>query len=301
MSSDDRPTLRLAHSPDPDDAFMWWPLFELNDKPPRLDTGRFLYTPVTQDIESLNRRSSDGELEISAMSCAQYPRVQDRYAITACGASMGDNYGPKLVARQPMSLDELREFDGVIAIPGERTTAYTVLRLLLGGESSAMFETVDFKDVIDLVADGRFDIGLVIHEGQLTFAESGLHLVVDLGQWWMKQYGRPLPLGVNAVRRDLEAEYGVGTLEEVQATLRRSVDYALAHREESVAYAMKFARDMTTTLADEFIALYVNKWTLAFGDDGCEALRTFFDAAAMAHLLPAVPEIDLVGTAPMTP
>jgi len=286
-------TLHLAHSPDPDDAFMWWPLFEINGEPPRLDTGRFRFEPVMQDIETLNRRSDASELEITAMSCAQYARVADRYAITSCGASMGENYGPKLVSREPMTPADICDKDTVVAIPGERTSAFAALCMMLG-KDRFRWEEADFKEIIDLVADGTYPVGLIIHEGQLTFEQQGLHLIEDMGRWWHEQTGLPLPLGVNAVRIDLEDTHAPGTLAAITTLLQHSVEYALAHRTESVQYALDWARDMTIEQADEFIGLYVNKWTLQFGETGEHAVRRFLTAAAEDGALPPVERVRYV-------
>lgn len=295
MATDDRPILRLAHSPDPDDAFMWWPLFELGGKPAALDTGRFRYEPVLSDIESLNQRAvSAGDLEITAMSCAQYPHVSRRYAITACGSSMGTDYGPKLVARQPMTLEQLRKANAHVAIPGERTSAFAVLTMMLG-RGNFRHKAIEFKRIIEAVAGGEFDVGLVIHEGQLTFGDAGLHLIDDVGRWWSQQEGLPMPLGINCVRTDLDSMYGQGTLAEIAAKLLESVRYALEHREASIAYAMQYARDMTSDLADQFVALYVNDWTLDFGDVGRLAVQRFLQRCHEAGLTPDVGEVDFVG------
>ncbi len=289
----DQITLNLAHSPDPDDAFMWWPLFEINGERPRLETGRFRFEPVMQDIESLNRRSDSGEFEITAMSCAQYARVADRYAITSCGASMGENYGPKLISREAMVPADVCADDIVVAIPGERTSAFAALCMMLG-RGRFRWEEADFKQIIDLVADGTFAVGLIIHEGQLTFEQQGLHLIEDMGQWWYGQTGLPLPLGVNTVRLDLEDLYGPGTLAELTTLLQHSVEYALAHRGESVKYALDWARDMTVEQADEFIGLYVNKWTLQFGEVGEQAVRKFLGSAAEHGALPSVERVRYI-------
>jgi 1,4-dihydroxy-6-naphthoate synthase len=293
---DDRPVLRLGHSPDPDDAFMWWPLLEQGGEPPRLDTGRFRFQAVPQDIEALNLLSDRAELEITAMSCAQYPHVKDRYALTSCGASMGEGYGPKLVAGRPMTLDDLRSPDTVLAIPGERTSAFGVVSLLLGA-GSFRHEVVAFDQIIPAVAAGRFPAGLVIHEGQLTYAASGLHLIEDLGAWWSRRHGLPLPLGVNAIRRDLAERHGAGTLGQITALLRRSVEYALSHRAESIAYAMGFARGVEARLADEFVRMYVNRWTIQFGPTGQTAVKAFLAALQGAGLTPEAGEVDFVAPA----
>lgn len=290
---DERPTLQLAHSPDPDDAFMWWPLFELDGKPPRIDTGRFRYVPVMEDIETLNERSVRGELEITAMSCAQYPHVKDRYAITSCGSSMGEEYGPKLVTREPMAVNDLRDASITIAIPGERTSAFATLNLLLG-PGRFRYEAIAFDQIIEAVASEKYAAGVVIHEGQLTFEEAGLHLAEDLGRWWHAQHQLPLPLGVNAVRRDLEETYGPGTLPEICAMLLASVRYALEHRDESIRYALRFARGMAPKEADAFVRLYVNTLTLDFGERGWRAVEEFLKACATAGLLPAAGELDFI-------
>ncbi len=288
-----RTLLRLAHSPDPDDAFMWWPLLELDGRPARVDTGRFRFECVIDDIETLNGRSNRADLEITAMSCAQYPFVADRYALTACGASLGDACGPKLVARRPTDIEVFRNSDPVIAIPGERTSAFGVARLMLA-PGGLRHEVVPFDAIIRKVLDGSFEAGIVIHEGQLTYGEAGLHLVADLGAWWTGQTRLPIPLGVNAIRRDLVDAFGPGTLEEVTAILLRSVGYALDHRAESIAYALPFARDMGAERADEFVRLYVNAWTLDFGETGRAAVRAFLDRLAEAGLAPVAPSIDFI-------
>ena len=303
LTASARDLLRLAHSPDPDDAFMWWPLFALNGERPCIDTGRFTFEQMTCDIESLNQRAiaaaasataGSDALEITALSCATYPRVRNLYALTACGASMGDAYGPKIVARSNLTLDDLRRPEVVIAIPGEGTTAFAAMSMLLG-PGRFRFKSISFKDIIERVANGEFAAGLIIHEGQLTFESSGLRQLVDLGEWWKRTHDLPLPLGVNAIRRDLDSLHGKGTLKHVANLLRQSVDHALAHRKQSVAYALRFARDMTSDLADEFIRLYVNKWTLEFGETGRKAVRVFLSETHRAGLTPDAGAIDFVG------
>lgn len=294
MKADNRPTLRIGFSPDPDDAFMWWALVTSEGLAGEFDTGEFQYEAAISDIESLNQRSMIGDLEITAMSCAQYPFVSDHYAITACGSSMGDAYGPKLVGRKGTQLDDLRRGGAVIAIPGERTSAFAATNLLLG-PGTFTHEVVDFKAIIDGVSAGEFDAGLVIHEGQLTYESAGLTLLVDLGQWWASQHqGLPLPLGVNTIRRDLDERFGPGTKSLITSVLLRSLEFALAHREEALAYAMQFAGDTSADLADKFVAMYVNKWTLDFGLRGREAVRTFLGQMHDAGLAPEVDEIDFV-------
>jgi 1,4-dihydroxy-6-naphthoate synthase len=297
---DERPVLRIGHSPDPDDAFMWWPLLAGADGASPLDTGRFRYESVVADIEALNHRSEVGDLEITAMSCAQYPRVQERYALTACGASLGEGYGPKLVAGAPTTAEALTSPGGaasevgpVVAVPGRRTSAFGLASLRLGPGAFRHAE-VGFDEIIAAVADGTYDAGVVIHEGQLTYEEAGLHLVEDLGAWWWGRHGLPVPLGVNAVRRDLDDAFGPGTATEVTAMLRRSLDHALAHREEAIRHALVFARGMGADVADSFVSLYVNRWTLDFGPTGREAVRVFLDALHDAGLAPPPAALDVV-------
>ncbi len=289
--ADQRPVLRIGHSPDPDDAFMWWPLSSADTG---FDTGRFRYEAVPDDIEALNRRSENGELEITALSCAQAARVADRYAITSCGASIGQGYGPKIVAARPLAAGDLKNSGAVLAIPGTRTTAFAATCMLLGPESFR-HETVRFDQIIQRVAAGDFTAGLVIHEGQLTFGDVGLHLVADLGMWWSSYSGLPLPLGVNAVRSDLDDLHGKGTLETVNSDLRRCLEFALEHREQALAYAMQFARDLTPQLAGQFIDMYVNRWTLDLGSVGKAAIRTFLEESHRAGIGPDPAGVKFVG------
>lgn len=217
-------TINVGHSPDPDDAFMFHAL--ANDKIP---TGNYRFTHTLQDIETLNHRSQRGELELTAVSLHGYAYVTDKYALCACGASIGDNYGPMVVARQPMSIGDLR--GKKIAVPGTLTTAFLALKLLLG--DTFTFEVHPFDEILNIVEAGKADAGLIIHEGQLTFQNQGLHLVVDLGRWWHDDTGLPLPLGGNAIRKDL----GQQGMEEVTALLKQSIQYGLEHRAEALAHA----------------------------------------------------------------
>ncbi|MBX3372339.1 MAG: ABC transporter substrate-binding protein [Phycisphaeraceae bacterium] len=294
--TDGRMPIHLAHSPDPDDAFMWWPICGLDDAPPVIDTGRWRFRAVTADIETLNRRSEDGTYEITAMSCAQYPHVSGAYAITACGASMGSGYGPRIVARRPMSADALRAPDCVIAVPGVRTSAFGALSLLLGA-GRFRFAECPFAGIPDRVAAGEFGAGVVIHEAQLTFPGLGLVEVADLGRWWSDEGAEnasagpsaalPLPLGINAIRRDLEHRYGRGTLREITGLLHRSVQHAMAHRETGLRHARRFAITGGPETTDAFVDMYVNGWTLDFGDAGRRAIRRFLGALAGAGLVPS--------------
>lgn len=290
--------LRLAHSPDPDDAFMWWPLVGLDDGGPEVDTGDWTFELVTGDIERLNREAEQGTWEITAISCAQYPRVADRYAFTACGASLGDGYGPKLVTRGETSLSDLLSSRPHILVPGERTSALAALRMMCGG-SEITWEAVDFETIGDRVAAGDAVAGVLIHEGQLTYGEQGLHLVADLGAWWEGRTGLPLPLGGNVIRRDLESTWGPGTLEEVSAILHRSVCWAMDNRDRALTYALEFGRGIDRACADEFVELYVNRWTVDFQERGREAVRRFLLDGAEAGCLPPVDRIDFIAGKPL--
>lgn len=293
-TDDDRPILRLGHSPDPDDAFMWFPITGIAGAEPALDTGRFRFEAVQQDIETLNRRSDRAELEVTAISVAQYPHVSERYAFTSCGSSMGDGYGPRLVARANLPLESLRDGTATLAIPGRRTSAWLATGLMLGDASRVRATEIPFDQIIERVASGEFDAGLVIHEGQLTFQNHGLVLLADLGAWWTSRTSLPLPLGGNVIRRDLEDRFGPGTLREVTATLLRSLNFALEHRDQAIDYALQYARGMDRALADQFVAMYVNKHTLDFGPTGREAVRRFLSEAEAAGLVPGSAGVDFI-------
>jgi 1,4-dihydroxy-6-naphthoate synthase len=283
--------ISLGHSPDPDDAFMWWPLFGIDGAAPEVGESGIRFVQVCDDIETLNRRSGGAEadlLDITAMSCANLPLVGHRYALTACGSSVGDGYGPKLVAREPLSPDALRSEGVTIAVPGRRTTSFLALSLMLG-PGRFRFEEVPFDRIMEDVVSGRFPAGVVIHEGQLLFQDRGLHLVRDLGAWWRDHSGLPLPLGVNAVRRDLDARHGAGTQARVVRLLERSVAHAMGHRDRGVAYALRFARGLQADLAGTFVDLYVNRWTLDCGPSGRQAVDRLLGEAHAAGLLPAAP------------
>lgn len=275
--------IRLAHSPDPDDAFMFYGLAK-----GKLDAGGYEFEHILEDIQTLNERAERGEYEVTAISIHAYPYVADKYMLTACGSSMGDNYGPRIVTREPMQVDALR--GKTIAIPGLKTTAFLTLNLLLGA-GSFKHEVVMFDEIPDRVAAGEFDAGLLIHEGQLTFAKSGLHLVIDLGAWWQERTGLPLPLGGNCIRRDLGAEHCA----EVTRILKRSIEFSLENRAEAVDYALEFGRGLDRALADEFVGMYVNQWTVDYGERGREAVRRILKEGADAGLVPAVGEIEFLG------
>jgi 1,4-dihydroxy-6-naphthoate synthase len=241
-----------------------------------------------QDIESLNRRAFSGELELTAVSIHGYAYLADKYAICACGASMGDNYGPMVVAREDWQLDDLR--GKKIAVPGTYTSAFLALKLVLGEDFE--YEVHPFDDILNVVERGQTDAGLIIHEGQLTYSDQGLNLVIDLGVWWHDETdGLPLPLGANAIRRDL----GQQTMEEVTALLKQSIQFGLDHRGESLEYALQFGRNLDHEKADEFVGMYVNDWTLDFGEKGREAVKLFLDRGYDAGVIPHKVDVDFIG------
>lgn len=275
--------IRLAHSPDPDDAFMFYGL-----SCGAVDPGPYHFEHILEDIQSLNERATRGEYEVTAISIHAYAHVHDKYALTACGSSMGDNYGPIVVAREPLRLEELvgRE----IAIPGKMTTAFLALQLCLGRERFTP-RVVMFDRILDEVAECRTDAGLVIHEGQLTYASQGLHVVVDLGKWWMQRTGLPLPLGGNAIRRDL----GDAACREIAGIIKASIRYSLDHREEAVRHALKYGRGLDTRMADQFVGMYVNEWTLDFGPEGRQAVAQFLQMGHQRGILPELVQPVFIG------
>lgn len=287
----DAQLLRIGHSPDPDDAFMWYPLADLDGQGPKVPTAPYRFEHVLEDIQSLNERSQRGELEITALSIHQYAFVADRYALTSCGSSMGDGYGPMIVAPadRKLTLDDLPNLK--LAIPGLRTTAFLAASLLYAerGQKLKQYEPVMFDQIIPRVASGQFDAGLIIHEGQLTYADAGLACLIDLGQWWTDSRKLPLPLGGNAIRRDLADQFGP-----ICRILLSSIEYALGHREEAVAYALNYARDMGADLADRFVGMYVNDYTLDYGPTGRAAVQQLLDEATQAGLTPPVGAVDFV-------
>lgn len=274
--------IRLAHSPDPDDAFMFYGLSSGG-----VDPGPYQFEHVLEDIQTLNERAARGEYEVTALSIHAFAHVRDRYALMGCGCSMGDGYGPMVLARQPHEPDWLT--GKTIAVPGEMTTAFLVLQLLLG-RGRFRHRTVMFDRIPGEVAAGRVDAGLVIHEGQLTYTQSGLHLVVDLGKWWQRATDLPLPLGGNAVRRDL----GEQTCLEITRLVRRSIQYSLDHRDEAVRYALKFGRGLDLALADRFVGMYVNRWTLDYGPRGRAAVERLLSDARAAGLAPEFGPIQFI-------
>lgn len=271
--SDETIPIRVGHSPDPDDAFMFHAL--ANDC---IETGRFRFTHSLVDIETLNQRAFQGELELTAVSLHGYAHLTDIYALCNCGASMGDDYGPIVVAREPWTVDDLK--GKTIAVPGTLTTAFLSLKLLLGDEFE--YEVHPFDELLNLVEAGRVDAGLIIHEGQLTFGDQGLHLVIDMGKWWLAETGLPLPLGANAIRKDLGPE----VMAEVTGLLKQSIEYGLEHRQEALEYALQYGRDLDTEKADRFVGMYVNDWTLDFGERGREAVRMLLHRGYEAGVIP---------------
>jgi 1,4-dihydroxy-6-naphthoate synthase len=274
--------IRLAHSPDPDDAFMFYGLSS-----GAVDPGPYEFEHILEDIQTLNERARRGEYEVTAISIHAYPHVRDKYILTTCGSSMGDNYGPIVVARTPMSIEDLR--GRTIAIPGKMTTAFLALQLLLGPDA---FEPcpVTFDRIPAEVRDGRTDAGLLIHEGQLTYRREGLHLVVDLGVWWQRRTGLPLPLGGNAVRRDL----GIEHCRAIARIIRESIGYGLEHRAAAVEYALKYGRGLDMQLADRFVGMYVNEWTLDYGPRGRAAIQQLLSEGFHAGLVPDPGEIEFI-------
>ena len=274
--------ITIAHSPDSDDAFMFYGLATNKVRVPGL---RFTHTLC--DIETLNRRAREGngDYDVTAVSFHAYPYIQEKYALLASGGSVGDAYGPMIVANRVYSTTEIKKKR--IAVPGTLTTAYLALNLFAPGIET---EVVPFDQIIPQVLAGKYEAGLIIHEGQLTYSKSGLHRVVDLGKWWFKVTGLPLPLGGNAIRRSLGPEL----MSRVGAALRESIQYALDHREEALAYAMQFARDLDPQLADKFVGMYVNERTLDYGPDGREAVRRLLDMGHKAGIIPSEAKVDFV-------
>jgi 1,4-dihydroxy-6-naphthoate synthase len=277
--------IRVGHSPDPDDAFMFYALAHN-----KLETGDLEFRHELQDIQTLNERALRGDLEVTAVSIHAYAYLLDKYALLPSGCSMGDRYGPMVVARRPTSVQELAGCR--LAIPGKLTTAFLALQLLLSRErlGTPTFVAMPFDAILGAVAGGQCDAGLIIHEGQLTFQNQGLHLVVDLGVWWQEWTGLPLPLGGNVVRRDL----GQPTMSQISGLLRQSIQYALDHRLDALEYALQFGRDLDRALADKFVGMYVNDWTLDYGPRGREAVRRLLAEGHQAKLLPNPVTVEFV-------
>lgn len=273
-------TIHVAHSPDSDDAFMFYALAE-----GKIDTGDLRYVHELQDIETLNQRALRGELEVTAVSIHAYAYLADKYALLPHGASIGDQYGPRLVAREPMSRAAVR--GKRVAIPGPLTSAFLALRLY---EPDFIPVPTPFDAIEDAVERGDVDLGLLIHEGQLTFADRGLHLVADMGEWWFTETGLPLPLGGNVVRKDL----GTALTREISRHLKASIAYGLQHRTGALDHAMQFARGLERSRADTFVGMYVNDWTLDYGDRGRQAVRLFLQRGHEAGFIPTRVNVEFV-------
>jgi 1,4-dihydroxy-6-naphthoate synthase len=273
-------TVTVAHSPDSDDAFMFYALATDKVRIPGL---RFEHTLC--DIETLNRKALDGFYDVTAISFHAYPYLQQQYALLPSGGSVGEGYGPMVVAQRQISLDAMKE--KLIAVPGTMTTAYLALKLFA---PQVRTEVVPFDQIIPRVLDGKCEAGLIIHEGQLTFAKSGLHKILDLGQWWRETTNLPLPLGGNAIRLDL----GLELMHTVSKALKDSIRYALEHRPEALAYAMQFARDLDTDMANQFVGMYVNERTLDYGEDGRRAIIRLLEDGHKAGIIPHRPKVRFI-------
>lgn len=274
--------ISIAHSPDSDDAFMFYGLATNKVRVPG-----YKFTHVLTDIETLNHKAiNEAFYDITAISFHAYPFLQDNYTLMACGGSVGEGYGPMIVANPKLTLAEAQKTR--IAVPGTLTTAFLALRLFA---PDIQYTVVPFDKIIPAVTSGEFDAGLIIHEGQLTYARDGLVKLLDLGQWWREQTGLPLPLGGNAIRRSLGQE----TMLMATNALRDSIQHALDHREEALDYAMQFARDLDTNLANRFVGMYVNERTLNYGEDGREAIRKLLDMGYDRGIIPHRANVDFVG------
>lgn len=272
--------IRLGHSPDSDDAFMFWGLASGEVKTD------YEFEHILRDIQTLNEWAMEGRLESTAVSVHAFAYVADKYALLRHGGSFGDDYGPMIVAKRQLSLDELRET--VIAVPGKLTSAYLQLNLWFADKFGVgvkpKFEVVPFDEIIPAVLEGRFEAGLIIHEGQLTYEREGLTLIADMGVWWKEMTGLPLPLGVNVVRKDL----GEAAVNEISRCMRESISAGLGHRGKALDYALQFARGMDTPTSDTFVGMYVNDRTLDMGDEGVKAIKLLLKMGADAGLVPAV-------------
>ena len=278
-------TLTLGHSPDPDDAFMFYALAR-----GLIPTGGFKFEHILQDIQTLNERATRGELDITAISIHAYAHVSDQYALLPSGASMGDGYGPMLVASSIFSKAEILR--KTIAVPGTMTSAFLALQLWLGKPGAEFnFVVVPFDQIFAAVRSGRADVGLIIHEGQLTYRNEGLEVCEDMGAWWGRENeGLPLPLGGNVIHKRFDPR----TRKTVSDILTASIRFSLEHRPEAVQHALQYARDMGPDLADQFVGMYVNHWTLDYGERGRESIRRFLGRAKRAGLIPRQPELEFV-------
>ncbi len=264
--------LKLAHSPDSDDAFMFYALAK-----GKLPTGDLEFVHVLEDIETLNRKALEGVYDITAISFHAYPYLAEQYGLLTCGASFGEGYGPILVSRKKMTLEEVK--GRRVAVPGKMTTAFLTLKLVQP-EIDPVF--VPFDRVLDTIAKGEAEAGLIIHEGQLTFEKEGFKKIIDLGEWWQQRTGLPLPLGGNAVRRSL----GTERIKEIARLLKASIQYGLDHRPETLEYALQYGRGLDPSLADRFVNMYVNHWTLDIGDPGRKSVQDLLDLGAEKGILP---------------
>ncbi|MFZ4576640.1 MAG: menaquinone biosynthesis family protein [Phycisphaerales bacterium] len=316
-----RHTLTLAHSGDPDDCFMWWPItgkidpsgkrWPGEDGKPAIDTGRFSFEPIAGDIEHFNRRAIEhGDYDITALSVRAYTEARHRYALTHCGSSFGEGYGPKVVRHEDnfelSEVEALRSPDVTVAIPGRKTTAFMVLNLLIGKlwmPPPSRFVETPFDKIIPAVAEKHVRAGLVIHEAQVSYEDAGLRQVIDLGSWWKQTRNLPLPLGVNAIRRDLDGRFGDGSEAEVVSLLHRSIEHALKHREQSLNYTLPFAManarasgtaDPDLERIDRYVSMYVTRLTVDMGTAGRDAIRKLLREGHAAGLCPEPGEVDVV-------
>lgn len=273
-------SIRLAHSPDADDAFMFYALAK-----ECIDTEGLRFEHVLRDIQTLNEWAREGRMEVTAISVHAYAYVRDKYAILTSGASMGDGYGPLIVSAEPMTLNDLPHV--TVAIPGLLTSAYLALKLY---QPEVRTVVMNFDEILPAVQQKRVLAGLLIHEGQLTHREAGVHSVIDLGKWWKEQTGLPLPLGVNAVRRDLPVELQ----KRIARVLKQSICYSLEHRQEALEYALEFGRGIGQDVADRFVGMYVNEWTVDMGEAGKEAIRQFLARGTEAGVIPPVGEVEFI-------
>ncbi len=272
--------ISVAHSPDSDDAFMFYGLATNKVRVPGLK-----FTHTLSDIETLNRKAREGFYDLTAVSFHAYPYLQDQYALLPSGGSVGEGYGPMIVANKELTPDQITTRK--VAVPGTLTTAYLVLKLFA---PEVQTEVVPFDQIIPQILEGRYEAGLIIHEGQLTYSKSGLHRVVDFGKWWRERTGLPLPLGGNAIKRDLGPEL----MHEVSVALRDSIQYALDHRDEALEYAMQFARDLDRQLASKFVSMYVNERTLDYGQEGRQAITRLLEMGYEQGIIPHKPQVDFI-------
>jgi len=280
LTDTERRTITLAHSPDSDDAFMFYGLATN-----KLDTGGLHFKHLLKDIQTLNEEATRGTYDVTAISFHAYAYVADKYALLPHGASIGDNYGPIVVSREPATPEDIPNLK--IAIPGKLTSAFLALRLF---NSDFKYEVVEFDKIIDAVQKGVCDAGLLIHEGQLFYQKKGLHKVLDLGEWWHERHGLPLPMGGNAIRRELGPEL----IQEVSQLLRESIRYSLNNREDALQYALQFARDMDPALADRFVGMWVNELTLDYTERGREAVRLLLEEGFEKGIIPHKVPVDFV-------